>query len=98
MEFVQVLAGAVLLSVINNGCIEYLFKQPLDKFKVDSWWLIYVSVALAELIVFGMRINLLAGVGVDTELARIIGTALTGVAMARGSNYLADLPWPVKVK
>ena len=89
----QTLAVASLLSVVNNGIVEYVFKTAFDKLKIDSWWLMYVSIATALGIAWVFQLNLFVGIGIATEAQHTLAVILTGLVIARGSNYLADLPW-----
>lgn len=96
-EFVRVLAIASLFAVINNGVVEYLFKPLCEHFKIDAKWLMYVSVVTAQIIVWALGLNLFVGFGViPSREAHIVTTILTGLVIARGSNYIADLPWPAQ--
>ena len=93
MPDVTTLAAAGMLAVVNNGVVEYLFKPALDKAKVDSWWLMYVSVVTAQVIAWAFGLNLFSGIGIATEFQRAVAVTMTGLVIARGSNFLADVPW-----
>jgi hypothetical protein len=101
MNIFGILAVIFLLSFLVESLVEYLFGQiiaHLPAAQPYSWLLIYVSAAVGVggAFLFGFDLLYLLGnyLAVDWPTLQAptwLGTALTGLAIGRGANYLHDL-------
>jgi len=78
---------AAFLATVTNRLVEGLVKPFFDKFKWDTFWLMYISWVIGAALVFATGINLFAGVFVYP----VIGQILTALVAGGGANLLNDL-------
>ena len=83
----QALAGIILLAVIVEGVITYLF----GKSENDSReWIKYLSLAFGVAIAIAYQVNIPAMAGLETPFP-YVGYIVSGLVIGRGSNYLNDI-------
>lgn len=77
----------ILMSVVVEGVITYIKEWFVDgKFK----WQQLLAVALGVTVAIGYNADLFALFGLASTIP-YLGSVLTGVLIARGSNYVFDL-------
>jgi hypothetical protein len=87
MEFTEMLAIAVFLSVVANRLIEALVVPVFDKYSLDKFWVIYVSWVVGAVLVWLSGVNLFAGYLPDL----LVGQILTAIVAGGGANFIHDL-------
>lgn len=86
MDIITIIAVAVL----TEALIEYA-KTVAESFETKDYktfWTQVVSVILGMLMAFSFGINAFA---TGFTVNPVIGTAITGIIISRGSNYASDL-------
>lgn len=76
----------VFVAIVLEGIIEYV-KLAIQK---KMCWEILGAIAVGELAAFAFGLDLFAIAGIQAVIP-YVGTALTGIIVARGSNYIFDL-------
>lgn len=92
----EIFFGLFVAAVFVEGTIEYFFgKTDKDGNNVSQPWLKFAAAGLGVgvCVVFGL--DLFGSLGLTTTLlpapfAALVGSALTGLVVGRGSNYLND--------
>ena len=79
--------GIILISVVVEGVVTYVKSWFVDK---QVAWQQIVAVALGVLVAIGYSADLFALFGLASTIP-YLGNILTGVLVARGSNYIFDL-------
>lgn len=86
MDIITIIAVAVL----TEALIEYA-KTVAESFETKDYktfWTQVVSVILGMLMAFSFGINAFA---TGFTVNPVVGTAITGIIISRGSNYASDL-------
>lgn len=86
MDIITIIAVAVL----TEALIEYA-KTVAESFETKDYktfWTQVVSVILGVLMAFSFGINAFA---TGFTVNPVVGTAITGIIISRGSNYASDL-------
>lgn len=81
--------AVLAIAIVVEGITEYL-KLMIPNLADDSKIICAITVALGVTTAVVYNADILAAVGVKTEVP-YIGSVLTGILVARGSNYLYDL-------
>lgn len=81
------LLGFVAAAVIVEGIVSYASTIYSDG-KVH--WKMVGAIVVGVLVAFNMRLDFFTLLGLK-EVNPVIGTALTGILISRGSNYVYDL-------
>lgn len=87
MEIVSVISIAIL----TEALIEY-GKTVADSFDMKDYKTFFtqlISIVLGIAMSFAFNINIFANGGFT--VAPVVGTAITGIIISRGSNYASDL-------
>ena len=79
--------GIILMAIVVEGVVTYVKEWFVDK-KVA--WQQVLAVALGVLVAVGYGADLFALFGLVSTIP-YLGAVLTGVLIARGSNYIFDL-------
>lgn len=79
--------GIILMAIVVEGVVTYVKEWFVDK-KVA--WQQVLAVALGVLVAIGYGADLFALFGLVSTIP-YLGAVLTGVLIARGSNYIFDL-------
>jgi len=79
--------GAILLAVLIEGTITYLFGESTEE--NQKHWLRYVSLAFGVVAAVAYQVDIFGDLGV-TAMAPWIGYVTTGLIIGRGSNYVND--------
>ena len=79
--------GIILMAIVVEGVVTYVKEWFVDK-KVA--WQQVLAVALGVLVAVGYGADLFALFGLASTIP-YLGAVLTGVLIARGSNYIFDL-------
>ena len=79
--------GIILMAIVIEGVVTYVKEWFVDK-KVA--WQQVLSVVLGILVAIGYGADLFTLFGLASSIP-YLGTTLTGVLIARGSNYIFDL-------
>lgn len=88
----------VFMAVVVNALVEYLIKPVIDKVTaLDGEWRDYVlriasaGVGVGIAAAFQLNVFVGFGLGISTDTQVWVSVILTGLLMARPSNWLADL-------
>jgi len=81
------LVTAAFLATVTNRLVEGFIKPVFDKYKWDTFWLMYVAWVIGGGLVLATGIDLFAGVFVYP----LIGQVLTALVAGGGANLLNDL-------
>ena len=88
-------AICIILAYCIEGIVEYFVAWLVGLLKWPKEILMYVSLALGLVVAFGFGLNIITAlaeqVGYTLNGWWWLGTALTGILLARGSNWLHDL-------
>ena len=81
--------------IATEGFVEYflgtLFER-VEKIKPFAWLLVYVSLFAGLGLTFAFELDAVAKVfGITSPAMPWLGTALTGVVIGRGANFVADV-------
>lgn len=79
--------GLVLLAIVVEGIVTYLKEIFVNK-KIA--WQQIMAIAISVLACIGYNIDLFSLFGL-TSVIPFLGVCMTGVLVARGSNYIFDL-------
>ena len=79
--------GIILMTIVVEGVVTYTKEWFVDK-KIA--WQQFMAIGLGILVCVGYNMDLLALFGL-TNTIPYLGTTLTGILIARGSNYIFDL-------
>lgn len=90
MDFTEMLAVALFLSVIANRLIEALIVPLFDRFKIDKFWLQYISWGVGAGLVGLSGVNLF----VKYVPSTVVGLALTAIVCGGGANFINDIFTP----
>ena len=83
---VKSLTALVFFAILIEGMVEYV-KLGIQKNMCAE---IIGAVVAGLIVAFGFHLDLFAAVGITTDVP-FISTVLTGIIVARGSNYVWDL-------
>lgn len=83
------LAAIVFIAVIVEGLVEYI-KLSFPKFAETTWAIFVSTIALGVGAALTFGIDLFEIIGIPTAVP-YVGQILTGVIVARGSNYVYDV-------
>mgnify|MGYP001412599830 CR=1 FL=1 len=88
MEFDVTVLGVVIgFMVLANRLVAALVTPVFEKYSLDKFWLMFVSWAIAGVLVWLSGVNLFVAYFPNP----LIGQALTAVVAGGGSNLLHDL-------
>lgn len=79
--------GIILMAIVVEGVVTYVKEWFVDK---KAAWQQVLAVALGVLVAIGYGIDLFGLFGLVSTIPHL-GAVLTGVLIARGSNYIFDL-------
>ena len=98
MNVLLILAIVLFIAFLIETLVEFVTSPIFDKIPVltpHKWVVMYVAIAVAVFASFLYRLDLVfmlaQFLGVESIPETIYGTAITGVAIGKGSNYLHDL-------
>lgn len=80
----------IVLGVVANGIVEGLVKPLFERFKWDKMWLMYVSWAVAALLVIAAQANVFMGI-FPGPWGHWIGVIVSSLAAGRGANFMHDV-------
>lgn len=78
----------IAISIVIEGIVEYakMFYSSANEVKIS----IVLSVVLSVVAAIGFELDVFAILGIASTIP-YLGTVLTGIVIARGSNYIYDL-------
>lgn len=79
--------GIILMAIVVEGIVTYTKELIVNKKIV---WQQFMSIGLGILVCVGYSMDLFALFGL-ASIIPYLGTTLTGILIARGSNYIFDL-------
>ena len=79
--------GIILMTIVVEGIVTYTKEWFVDK-KIA--WQQFMAIGLGILVCVGYSMDLFALFGLASAIPHL-GTTLTGILIARGSNYIFDL-------
>lgn len=84
------LVAAAFLSLVANRLVEGLVTPAFDKFKLDKFWLMYISWAVGGVLVVVSGVNLFTAIP-GVAMPAVVGLVLSGLVAGGGSNLLNEL-------
>lgn len=78
--------GFILMSVVVEGIISYITTIVVDK-KIQ--WKMIASIVIGVLVAVGYNCDIFALFGIASQIP-YLGAVLSGILIARGSNYIFD--------
>lgn len=78
----------IIIAIVIEGVVEYL-KISFPSF-AESRWVIVTTILLGVGVAIAYDADMLAVAGLSAKIP-YVGNILTGIIMARGSNYLYDI-------
>lgn len=84
----EVIAGAFLLATFVEGLITYLFGKSEGQ-QGPREWIKYISMGMGVVMAMLYEVDILAATGL-VAIHPLIGYAVSGLIIGRGSNYLND--------
>jgi len=82
----EVFAGLILLMVVIEKLIDAIVKPLFVRLKVDTWWLLYVSLVFGFAIGWATGLNAFPVVG-----SEVVGKILTALVCGCGPTFIYDL-------
>lgn len=79
--------GIILMAIVVEGIVTYVKEWFVDKKLI---WQQFMAVGLGILVCVGYEMDLFTLFGLTSAIP-YLGATLTGVLIARGSNYIFDL-------
>lgn len=77
--------GLIVMAIFVEGIVTYV-KELTSKFSFTLFIPIVISIAIAV----AYKLDMPSVLGINSDIL-YVGNVITGIAMARGSNYLYDL-------
>ena len=84
----DVFAGLVLLMIVIQKLIEAIIQPLFVRLKVDTWWLLYVSLVVGFGVGWATGLNAFPVFGVGYE---VVGRILTALVCGCGPTFIYDL-------
>ena len=82
-----ILALLLGISTLANAIVAAIVKPIFEKYSWDAFWILYISWAVAGVLVFLANVNLFAGVFEN----QLVGLLVTAVIAGRAANIIHDV-------
>ena len=86
-DTMSALTIALFLAMVANRLTEALIVPIFDRLKLEKFWLLYMSWAVAAIVVGLSGVNLFSGY-IPSPIG---GQVLTAIVAGGGANFIADL-------